>query len=219
MSRRFAAKQPAKSFATRRCDEGTVSLLRDVLRARESALAARGAPLATGGYADIRRRAGAHREQDDVAPFTQEDGAAARPQSHIPRARRPSSSRRGSDGAMRGPLRDLRHDSIAGGPMTLATGWPHEGGENPRGWPHEGGDWQRGHGRLHVHSSPHRVGIRKDERFLCSGGERARRGRPGTQRRAERFAAAWDRMRPGRNAATTEWRGGRCHSPDEAQAA
>ncbi len=25
--------------------------------------------------------------------------------------------------------------------MTLAIGWPHEGGENPREWPHEGGDW------------------------------------------------------------------------------
>jgi hypothetical protein len=32
--------------------------------------------------------------------------------------------------------------SLAGGPMTLAIGWPHEGGENPGTWPHEGGVWQ-----------------------------------------------------------------------------
>ena len=31
---------------------------------------------------------------------------------------------------------------LAGGPMTLAIGWPHEVGENLRTWPHEGGVWQ-----------------------------------------------------------------------------
>lgn len=31
---------------------------------------------------------------------------------------------------------------LAGGPMALAIGWPHEGGETPGAWPHEGGDWQ-----------------------------------------------------------------------------
>ena len=26
--------------------------------------------------------------------------------------------------------------------MTLAIGWPHDGGETVRAWPHEPGDWQ-----------------------------------------------------------------------------
>src|ERR1700690_2793584 len=32
---------------------------------------------------------------------------------------------------------------LAGGPMTLAIGWPHEVGENLRTWPHEGGVWHQ----------------------------------------------------------------------------
>jgi len=32
----------------------------------------------------------------------------------------------------------------AGGPMTLANGWPHEVGETPKTWPHEPGDWHDG---------------------------------------------------------------------------
>ncbi len=54
--------------------------------------------------------------------------------------------------------------------MTLAIGWPHDGGETVGTWPHEAGDWQAySAGAATTWSGP----VPADQRGVCLGRLRA----------------------------------------------
>lgn len=46
-------------------------------------------------------------------------------------------------------LRKIPHASLAGGPLMLRKGWPHEAAKNAFRWPHEAAKWQSASAILH----------------------------------------------------------------------